>query len=326
MFRQVRRNEEGQTLPLTVLLMLVLLGVLALVLDGGFAFVQKRRAQNAADAGALSGAVAMVNGEYRDAVLRQTVAQYATSNGAASTTMHYLDSNGDLIADPSNGLVPTSAAAISVTTQIPFATFLASVLGVNNMTAAAQARAAAMPAALAPSFQGLAPLSVPVNFYDACSAPTSSCNIWDSQYRQQWGTPATFKGILDLSDGTVHGSMPQTINAWTQYGYEGTVNANTTLPIITGDYGSNVAAALRARITAHPGGVDPDGVVWGTIDMVVWDGYNNGRVHVQKFARFKIRMTEIFGSSVLGHFVSYVVPGHTRGPDLPAGPKVIVLR
>lgn len=324
--RRLLRSEKGQTLPLVVLFLLVLLGVLAMVLDGGYGFVQKRRAQNAADAGALAGALAIVNGEYRDAVVRQTVNQYATANGAVTTDMRYLTSGGVLLANPGNGIVPTAASAISVTTQIPFATFFARVLGIPTMTAVAQARAQAISAAMPSSYPGLAPIGVPTNFYDSCTAPTARCDLWDSQYRLPWGTPAAFKGVLDLSNGTAGGSKPQNVSDWTLFGYPGEVAVDAAIPSITGNYGNNIAAALRARITANPGGIDSDGVVWGTVDIIIWDNYSNGRITVAKFGRFKIRYTDIYGSSVRGKFISFVVPGHDRGDDDPAGPKIVVLR
>lgn len=325
---RLHSDERGQALPLVVLFLLVLMGVVAMVLDGGYAFAQKRRMQNAADAGALAGALVIAKGETRDAAVRQAVGQYAQQNGAITTTMIYIDANGATLPNPANGFIPSDMAALRVTTQRPFPTFFARVLGLGTMTAGAQASAKAIAAAMPTELPGLAPISVPTNFYDVCATGVAHCDLWDSSYAAAWGlSPNQYKSLIDLSNGTAGGSTPQKVTTWTQQGYPDTIRVNNWFQTITGNYGNNVADALRQRFTAHPGGVDPDGVVWGTIDISVWDAINTStlQVHVVKFGRFKIRMTDIFGSHTYGHFIDWVVPGHERGPDIPAGPSIIVL-
>jgi hypothetical protein len=56
------QSERGQAIVLLVLAMIGLLAFTALVIDGGMAFSERRNAQNAADAAALSGALAKING------------------------------------------------------------------------------------------------------------------------------------------------------------------------------------------------------------------------------------------------------------------------
>jgi len=51
-----RRNRNGQVLVLVALSLLVLLGIVALAVDGGHLYAERRKMQNAADAGALAGA------------------------------------------------------------------------------------------------------------------------------------------------------------------------------------------------------------------------------------------------------------------------------
>ncbi len=53
-----RSSERGQVLILLVLAFVVLLGFVALALDGGMVYADRRRAQNAADASSLAGGVA----------------------------------------------------------------------------------------------------------------------------------------------------------------------------------------------------------------------------------------------------------------------------
>lgn len=57
------RHERGQVLVLVVLGMVALMGITALVVDGGNVFLDRRNAQNAADSAALASALARVRGE-----------------------------------------------------------------------------------------------------------------------------------------------------------------------------------------------------------------------------------------------------------------------
>src|SRR5919197_5940638 len=54
--RRFAREEDGVVAPMVALLLLVLLGVCALVLDFGTLYANRRHLQNAADAAALAGA------------------------------------------------------------------------------------------------------------------------------------------------------------------------------------------------------------------------------------------------------------------------------
>lgn len=57
------RDESGAVLILVALMMVVFLGLVALVVDGGDLFTQQRDLQTAADSGALAGALALAHGE-----------------------------------------------------------------------------------------------------------------------------------------------------------------------------------------------------------------------------------------------------------------------
>lgn len=75
------RKEDGQTLILIALMMVVLLGFAALVIDVGRLYVAKREMQNAADAGALAGAQDLPDAD----AAKGTAVDYAKDkNGADS--------------------------------------------------------------------------------------------------------------------------------------------------------------------------------------------------------------------------------------------------
>lgn len=60
---QHKGSERGQVLVLIVLALVGLIGITALVIDGGNAFLDQRKAQNAADSAALASALARIRGE-----------------------------------------------------------------------------------------------------------------------------------------------------------------------------------------------------------------------------------------------------------------------
>jgi uncharacterized membrane protein len=73
-------SENGQTLVFVVLVLFVLFGMLALVLDGGMAYAQRRTAQNAADAGALAGVVYLCESSTNQIMAETAAIEYAGRN------------------------------------------------------------------------------------------------------------------------------------------------------------------------------------------------------------------------------------------------------
>jgi hypothetical protein len=83
------RRDEGQVIILFALFSVVLIGFLALAIDVGYLYSQRREAQAAVDAAAMAGGVALLAGE-SDCVIRDTADAYLAVNGidlgaAAST-------------------------------------------------------------------------------------------------------------------------------------------------------------------------------------------------------------------------------------------------
>jgi hypothetical protein len=75
--KRARRSESGQVFVILVLVLFGLIGFTALAIDGGMIYSERRRAQNAADAGALAAALAKTqSGNLHDAALNRI-----TSNG-----------------------------------------------------------------------------------------------------------------------------------------------------------------------------------------------------------------------------------------------------
>lgn len=119
-FRINEKFEIGQTLPFIVLMIFVILGMVALVLDGGSVMANRRTAQVAADSAAMAGAQRACYG-YSDAV---AVAEaYAANNGATMSS------------------VSVSGTTVTVEATVENPSFFAKVFGDDTLTAVADASA-----------------------------------------------------------------------------------------------------------------------------------------------------------------------------------------
>lgn len=158
-----RSTEQGQAIVLLALIMAALLVFAALAIDGGNTYVERRRAQNAADAAALAGARALwlhfSAGDSSETGIRVDMNQAAESNGIADTNQYLGDFyNTNVIAYYTNkagdqqnievgatGSIPSNVAGVQVTTQREFNTFLAGLIGRDQMGATAMATAVIIP-------------------------------------------------------------------------------------------------------------------------------------------------------------------------------------
>ena len=126
-FKRLRREEDGQSLIMVVLLLGVLLSFSALIVDVGLLYAEKSKLQNAADASALAGAQVLPN---------KTLAQ-----GFVET---YAGSNGVPASDISNISYPggeNKQIKVEVESEVPyiFANFLNLVGTSTTVTASATA-------------------------------------------------------------------------------------------------------------------------------------------------------------------------------------------
>lgn len=118
--------ELGQTMVIIVISMTALLAFLALALDGGYVWAQRRKAQTAADSGALAGTRQLCVSESAGAATAAANDYAITRNGATSA---------DVTVEPDQYWV-------EVTAHVVFKTFFAHLLGRPEIDAQATARAA----------------------------------------------------------------------------------------------------------------------------------------------------------------------------------------
>jgi len=164
--RRRHDSEPGQVLVIVAVGMIVLIAMVGVVVDGGYAWGKQRETQNGADASAEAGAgklaenLAWTNRGYTapngDVDVLAAVNSAGEANNIGAPTAYYTDFSGNLIdatgavvADPAsaapvgNGLIPPGASGVKATGSQTFDTFLARVLGINQFTASAPATAIA---------------------------------------------------------------------------------------------------------------------------------------------------------------------------------------
>jgi len=165
-------RNRGQALVLIAIAFIGLLALTALALDGSNAYGQRRRAQNGADAGALTGARFLWNPQpwcsnphgygCLEASLRQAVNAAVETHGIPDTSgqpgdaynnnieVFYTDADGNVLGPVGGGFVPAKIGTkevkgIRVVVWNPFPAFIAQVIGRANLRVSAEAVAVYQP-------------------------------------------------------------------------------------------------------------------------------------------------------------------------------------
>ena len=142
---------RGQMAILFAVMATALLAFVALTIDGGYAFANRRSMQNAADAGSLAGTRTLASyntgNPISDLDVSNAVRSAARSNGWSSATgaidARYITTNRvPLGTVGSFGLTapPVAARGVQVTATTSFTTFFGGFIGINTLTAQADAR------------------------------------------------------------------------------------------------------------------------------------------------------------------------------------------
>ena len=150
-------NERGQAIVILALAMIVLLLFAGLAIDGGNAYVERRRSQNAADAAALAGArqlwMQQVAQNGNEADLLQVIYTAAVANGVAGPTSgsnpnveawYTTNADGTQV-NPNQvgtlGFIPPNVTGLRVKASRQFSTFVG---GFLRQSPAADAQATAI--------------------------------------------------------------------------------------------------------------------------------------------------------------------------------------
>ena len=154
--RYAARREPGQVIVLFAISLVAMLAMVAVTVDGGTLYLQRRTAQNAADAAALAGTRALQQATVQNnSTIADAVCTYVLANsfGVTPTARAYFvvtsgtNNLGPLALgvgcgpSPANW-IPNGASGVHVDITIgPYNTYLAGIVGVRQLSAEASATA-----------------------------------------------------------------------------------------------------------------------------------------------------------------------------------------
>lgn len=148
-----RSSERGQALILIVFGIIALFGVTALAVDGGNAYADRRRAQNAADAAALAAALGRINGESWIQTAYDVARQNGYANDGVSNTV-------EVHSPPISGQYAGNIQYIQVRITSNLRTYFAPVVGIPTLRNVVETIARSKPAEYQPMFDGAAVVSL----------------------------------------------------------------------------------------------------------------------------------------------------------------------
>jgi hypothetical protein len=147
MTRRHNQSEQGQAVILLALGMVGLIAFMALAIDGGFALLQRRIAQNAVDGGALDGAYYLVTTDVSsrtETALLSNINEMVELHGIEDSdstpgnevninvTVYYLDVDGNRLCSGNPapcGSIPAEIRGLEVFDFKEFPTFFAGLIG-----------------------------------------------------------------------------------------------------------------------------------------------------------------------------------------------------
>jgi hypothetical protein len=284
--RSNRSRESGQTLVLVALLLVGFVGMLGLVLDGGNIYFQRRRMQNAADAGAIAGAVILAkNGTGEQA--RTKALEYAVAQNLADSAQ-----------------VTISANSVTVVAHETANMTFARILGINNIDVNATAEAAWAPLG---AIYGCAPVAV----RDFDYVFGNEYTIWDDtkDYDPLSGNiSGGYRGWLNLAcvyPASCGAGGASQLKDWMANGYPGIMRIDSW---IRGDPGVKASVIHQVQVGQ-------------VLRIIVYDQIQqkySGKdyYHAIKFAAFKV--TKVYGTGnpkgIKGSFEYFFFPGEPGEP------------
>ncbi len=139
-------RQKGQALALLAIALAAIVAGVAVVVDGGYAYAQRRASQNAADFAAMAGTrligQARTNSSVSGGQVRSAVDTSLTSNGASLVSGTYIDEDGQAIgALSTGGSIPPNAFGLVVQAKTDWQPFLLGVIGITDWAAGAKATA-----------------------------------------------------------------------------------------------------------------------------------------------------------------------------------------
>ncbi len=149
MHRRSRKPQQGQAIALFTLALSALILASAVVVDGGFAFAERRQAQNAADFAAIAGTrivgiakTGQPAGAGTAANVRNAVTSTLSANDASLVSARYVDQAGQDLGDVTSATaIPQDAFGVVVEARTDWSPFLLGIIGAADWSASAPATA-----------------------------------------------------------------------------------------------------------------------------------------------------------------------------------------
>lgn len=177
---QGKKNERGQALILIVFAIIGLVGITALAVDGGNAYVEQRRTQNAADTVALGGALARLRGNTWISESYNIASANGFNNDGVTNSV-------SITSPPSAGPYAGDSEYIQVRITYKVPTYFAGVVGIREITVSSEAVSRTKRSEIKEILEGNAIVSL---------APKSDCN----NNRAFW---VHGESTLDISGGGI---------------------------------------------------------------------------------------------------------------------------
>jgi Flp pilus assembly protein TadG len=220
-------RERGQILVIFVLALVAIIAGVGLVIDGGFAFAQRRAEQNAADLGAFAGANALLNSANATAAARAAAAANGYNHGSGGVTVN----------------VAVTSTTVKVDITAPHANYFAGVVGQPTWDVSVTATALA---GIPKNFTGVAPFILSQEIFDPVTGEPYA--------------PYTVTSGVDFTKTTGQGSDTPltTFNlAWTNLG-TGNVSSNDVKDALDGSAPINANLDINDYVGQKNNGVQND--------------------------------------------------------------------
>lgn len=296
------RSEDGQVIVFVVAILAILIGMGALVIDGGSWFRAQRHLQTAADAAALAGAQDLPF----TATAQSTAISYAQTNytGLAAPTITF---------PGTSPCAPNSCIDVAAVTTAPG--FLSRIYGAvfNNVTVRAHARAGLFEPGM---LKNVAPIAVKKAL--VCTTdPTCFGRRVTFNFDESNVSSSTI-GLINLSChstastacGSSAGIGGSTLKDWIETGYNDALPAHQWYGVKTGETIGPVKQGLNDSI-GKP-------LFFPVFDQVTNSG-PNWFFHIAGWSAFVIESVDSWGPGgrqLTGHFVTFIAT------DLAAGDPV----
>jgi hypothetical protein len=298
------RAEDGQVIVFVIAILTILIGLGALVIDGGSWFRAQRHLQTAADAAALAGAQDLP----ATGTAQSTAVSYAQTN--------YAGIPAPTVTFPSTA--PTCAAntCIDVAAQTTAPGYLSRIYGsvFNNVVVRAHARAGIFSPSM---LKNVAPIAVKRSV--ACAATNPGCYGQRVTFNfDESNVSSSSIGLINLTChstastacGSSAGIGGSQLKDWIETGYPDALPANQWYGVKTGETVGPVKQGLNDKIGTP--------LFFPVFDTTANSG-SNYFFHIIGWAAFVIERVDSWGPGgrqLTGHFVTFIATDLAAGTPL----------